>query len=120
MTNQEIFSLVEDLDAIGHDQNKIIRFIFLEKGQSKSDLANFMGHFSGKKIVSLSHKSVYSCVAHYEPKDKTGWADRHYTGLTLEGPWHEVLTEIRTIKDTFPDMKFIIRETDEHTFYVRM
>jgi hypothetical protein len=120
MTDQEVFDLAKDLDSIGHEQKNTIRFIFLEKRQSQDDWLDFMRHFSGKRLISLSHKSVYSCIAHYEPKDETGWAERYYKGRTLEGPWAAVLEEIQTIKDTFPNLKFIIRETDEHISYHRI
>ena len=121
MTDQDIFDLAKDLDSIGHEQKNTIRFIFLGKGAKNNEFwLDFMRHFSGKKLISLSHKSVYSCIAHYEPKDETGWAERYYKGRTLEGPWAEVLEEIQTIKDTFPHLKFIIRETDEHISYHRI
>lgn len=121
MTDAEIYSLAEDLETIGHSQEKTIRFIFLEKGAKNNVCwSDFMHYFSGKKLVSLSHKSVYSCFAHYEPKDETGWAERYYKGRTLEGPWSAVLAEVQTIKDAFPHLDFIVRETDEHISYQRI
>lgn len=119
MTDAEIYSLAEDLETIGHSQKNIIRFIFLET-KGPDDWSTFMNYFSGKKLVSLSHKSVYSCFAHYEPKDETGWAERYYKGRTLEGPWSAVLAEVQTIKDAFPHLDFIVRETDEHISYQRI
>jgi hypothetical protein len=118
MTDQDIFDLAKDLDSIGHEQKNTIRFIFLKnKGD---DWQKFMSYFSGRKLIELSHKSVYSSFAYYEPRDETGWAERYYKGRTLEGPWSAVLAEIQTIKSTFPHLDFIVRETDEHISYFRM
>lgn len=116
MTDQDIFDLARDLDTIGHEQKNTIRFVFLEN-KGPDHWSDFMHYFSGRKLISMSHKSINSCIAHYEPKDETGWAERYYKGRTLEGPWSAVLAEVQTIKDTFPYLKFIIRETDEHIAY---
>lgn len=123
MTDEEIYSLAEDLETIGqnHGKKKIIRFIFLGKGFKNNERwSDFMHYFSGAKLISLSRQSVYSCIAHYEPKDGTGWAGRYYKGRTLEGPWFAVHKEIQTLKETFPNLDFIIRETDEHISYRRL
>lgn len=121
MTDDEIYSLAEDLETIGqnHRKKEIIRFIFLEN-KGLDDYRNFIHYFSGKKLIELSHKSVYSSFAQYGPKDKTGWSERFYTGRTLEGPWFSVCKEIQTLKETFPNLDFIIRETDEHISYRRL
>lgn len=118
MTDQDIFDLAEDLEDIGFEQKSITRFIFLES-KGHDDWFTFMHYFSGRKLIGLSYKSVYSCFAGYEPKDKTGWAERCYKGRTLEGPWSAVLSEIKTIKATFPHLDFIVRETNEHISYQR-
>ena len=117
MTDAEIYSLAEDLETIGHSQKNIIRFIFLET-KGPDDWSTFMHYFSGRKLISLSHKSVYSSFAYYEPRDETGWAEKYYKGRTLEGPWSAVLAEIQTIRETFPKLDFIVRETDEHISYL--
>lgn len=113
MTDQDIFDLAKDLEDIGFEQKSITRFIFLES-KGHDDWSTFMHYFSGSKLISLSHKSVYSIIAYYEPRDETGWAEKYYKGRTLEGPWSAVLAEIQTIRETFPNLDFIVRETDEH------
>lgn len=117
MTDAEIYSLAEDLETIGHSREKTIRFIFLES-KGHAGWSTFMHYFSGRKLISLSHKSVSSSFAYYEPRDETGWAEKYYKGRTLEGPWSAVLAEIQTIRGTFPNLDFIVRETDEHISYL--
>lgn len=121
MTDDEIYSLAEDLETIGHSREKTIRFIFLDSEKlTHEDWLDFMHYFSGKKLISLSHKSVYSCFAHYSPQDKTGWSEKYYKGRTLEGPWSAVLAEVQSIKSTFPHLDFIVRETDKDISYQRL
>jgi len=119
MTDQDIFDLARDLDTIGHEQKNTIRFVYVNpKGENEWD--RFMHYFSGRKLISMSHKSVYSSFAHWSPEDRTGWAEKTYYGRTLEGPWGAVLEEVQTLKSTFPHVDFIVRESVEHTSYHRM
>jgi hypothetical protein len=119
MTDQDIFDLAKDLDSIGHQQKETIRFIYVEP-KGPNDLSDLMFYFSGRKLISMSHKSVYSSFAHWSPEDRTGWAEKTYYGRTLEGPWGAVLEEVQTLKSTFPHVDFIVRESSEHTSYHRM
>ena len=118
MTDSEIYSLAEDLQTIGHEQKFVIRFVYVNpKGENEWD--KFMHYFSVRKLISMSHKSVYSSFAHWSPEDRTGWAEKTYYGRTLEGPWASVLAEVQSIKDAFPHIDFIVRESVEHTSYHR-
>ena len=119
MTDQDIFDLAKDLDTIGHQQKEIIRFIYVEP-KGPNDLSDLMFYFSGRKLISLSHKSVYSSFSNWSPADRTGWSEKYYNGRTLEGPWGAVLEEIQNLKAALPHLDLIIRESTEHTSYHRM
>jgi hypothetical protein len=119
MTDQEIFDLAKALDSIGHQQKEIIRFIYVE-AKGPNDLSDLMFYFSGRKLISLSHKSVYSSFSNWSPADRTGWSEKYYNGRTLEGPWGAVLEEIQNLKAELPHLDLIIRESTEHTSYHRM